>query len=69
MHLVTISDYQNRFTALFPGPPRSAGARRELLVVMVKLNGYGKTKSNTTKAHVHQSKEMYFNTKKTKSQV
>jgi len=24
---------------------------------------YGKTKPNTTKAHIHQSKEMYYNTK------
>jgi len=24
---------------------------------------YGKTKPNTTKAHIHQSKEMYHNTK------
>ena len=28
---------------------------------------YGKTKPNTTKAHIHQSKQMYFNTKKTKA--
>jgi len=27
--------------------------------------GYGKTKPNTTKAHIHQSKEMYYNTKLT----
>jgi len=28
--------HHNRFTALFPGPPRSAGARRELLDFMVQ---------------------------------
>jgi len=27
------------------------------------LAWYGKTKPNTTKAHIHQSKEMYYNTK------
>jgi len=27
------------------------------------LDWYGKTKPNTTKAHIHQSKEMYYNTK------
>ena len=27
------------------------------------LAKYGKTKPNTTKAHIHQSKEMYNNTK------
>ena len=27
------------------------------------LARYGKTKPNTTKAHIHQSKEMYYNTK------
>jgi len=27
------------------------------------LNWYGKAKPNTTKAHIHQSKEMYYNTK------
>jgi len=26
------------------------------------LAWYGKTKPNTTKAHIHQSKEMYYNT-------
>jgi len=26
------------------------------------LASYGKTKTNTTKAHIHQSKEMYYNT-------
>jgi len=26
------------------------------------LSCYGKTKPNTTKAHIHQSKEMYYNT-------
>jgi len=31
------------------------------------LAWYGKTKPNTTKAHIHQSKEMYYNTKKTKA--
>jgi len=29
------------------------------------LAWYGKTKPNTTKAHSHQSKEMYYNTKQT----
>jgi len=29
------------------------------------LAWYGKTKRNTTKAHIHQSKEMYCNTKQT----
>ena len=28
--------HHNRFTALFPGPPRWAGARRELLNFMVQ---------------------------------
>ena len=34
------SDHHNRFMALFPGPPRWAGARRELLdfVVQGKIN-------------------------------
>jgi len=27
------------------------------------LAAYGKTKPNTTKAHIHQSKEMYYSTK------
>jgi len=27
------------------------------------LSWYGKTKPNTTKAHIHQSKQMYYNTK------
>jgi len=27
------------------------------------LASYGKTKPNTTKAHIHQSKEMYYNIK------
>jgi len=27
------------------------------------LAWYGKTKPKTTKAHIHQSKEMYYNTK------
>jgi len=27
------------------------------------LAWYGKTKPNTTKAHIHQSKDMYYNTK------
>jgi len=27
------------------------------------LAWYGKTKPNTTKAHIHQSKQMYYNTK------
>jgi len=27
------------------------------------LAWYGKTKPNTTKAHIHQSEEMYYNTK------
>jgi len=27
------------------------------------LAWYGKTKPNTTKAHIHQSKEMYYDTK------
>jgi len=27
------------------------------------MSWYGKTKPNTTKAHIHQSKEMYYNTK------
>jgi len=27
------------------------------------LAWYGRTKPNTTKAHIHQSKEMYYNTK------
>jgi len=27
------------------------------------LAWYGKTKPNTIKAHIHQSKEMYYNTK------
>ena len=33
--------HHNRFTALFPGPPGLAGARRELLDFMVqgKING------------------------------
>jgi len=30
------------------------------------LAWYGKTKPNTTKAHIHQSKQMYYNTKKLK---
>ena len=29
------------------------------------LAWYGKTKPNTAKAHIHQSKEMYYNTKQT----
>jgi len=29
------------------------------------LAWYGKTNPNTTKAHIHQSKEMYYNTKYT----
>jgi len=31
-----VHSYHNRFTALFPGPPRWAGARRELLDFMVQ---------------------------------
>jgi len=33
------------------------------LLVPSQSLGYGKTKPNTTKAHIHQSKEMYYNTK------
>jgi len=33
------------------------------------LAWYGKTKPNTTKAHIHQSRQMYCNTKINKSQV
>ena len=29
----------------------------------ILLAWYGKTKPNTTKAHIHQSKEMHYNTK------
>ena len=36
-HLLLASyHHHNRFTALFPGPPGLAGARRELLVFMVQ---------------------------------
>ena len=33
------------------------------------LAWYGKTKPNTTKAHIHQSKEMYYNTKYKKTKA
>jgi len=33
------------------------------------LAWYGKTKPNSTKAHIHQSKEMYYNTKKLKPRL
>jgi len=31
------------------------------------LPWYGKTKPNTTKAHIHQPKQMYYSTKQTKN--
>jgi len=34
--ILTPHHHHNRFTALFPGPPGSAGARRELLDFMVQ---------------------------------
>jgi len=32
------------------------------------LAWYGKTKPNTTKAHIHQSKQMYYTIKETKQE-
>jgi len=53
--------HHNRFTALFPGPPGLAGARRELLDFMVqgKINRGrhtdhpADTPSGLTSAHLH----------------
>ena len=53
--------HHNHFTALFPGPPRWAGARRELLDSMVqgKINRdtstirLGTTPSGLSNAHLH----------------
>jgi len=59
--IITLTHY--RFTALFLGPPRSAGARRELLDFMVqgKINRgkhtptirLGATPSGLTSAYLH----------------
>jgi len=57
----TTPPHHNRFTALFPGPPGQAGARRELLDFMVQrkinrgryTNRLGATPSGLTSAHLH----------------
>jgi len=59
---VTMTNTHNRFTALFPGPPRWAGARRGLLDFMVqrKINRgrhtdirLSATPSGLTNVHLH----------------
>jgi len=51
--------HHNRFTALFPGPPGWADARRELLDFMVQGEAdtptiqLGATPSGLTSAHLH----------------
>jgi len=63
-HVLTHTHTHNRFTALFPGPPGWAGARRERLDFMVqgKINrgrhsdhpaGRHATPSRLTSAHLH----------------
>jgi len=57
----------HRFTVLFPGPPRSAGARRELLDFMVqgKINRgrltiqLGATPSGLISTHLHHPPQYY----------
>jgi len=66
----TIPHHHNRLTALFPGPPGQAGARRELLDFMVqwKINRgrhtdhpirLGATASGLISAHLHQPPIFY----------
>jgi len=61
-YVVTPPPHHNRFTALFPGPPASAGARKEFLdfVVQGKITEadtptirLGTTPSGLTSAHLH----------------
>ena len=66
--LWTTSPHHNRFTALFPGPPGWAGARRELLDCMVqgKINRgrhtdhpLGATPSGLSSAQLHHLPILY----------
>ena len=52
-HCINRHTPHNRFTALFPGPPGWAGARRELLDFMVQAKINGGTPSGLTSAHLH----------------
>ena len=67
VHVYT-TPHHNRFTALFPGPPGWAGARRELLDFMVqgKINRgrhktirLGATPSGLTNAHLHHPRPFF----------
>jgi len=55
------SNHHNCFTALFPGPPGWAGARRELLDFMLqgKINR-GTTPSGLTSVHLHHPPPHFF---------
>ena len=62
LSVISISPHHNRFTALFPGAPGRAGARRELLDFMVQgkinrgrytVHPAGGSPSGLTSAHLH----------------